>query len=136
PGRRAVHHRLPQAGGVLRLPRHGPPHAGRVLLEDAAVHELDDRAGRRPAVQPVRQDAEVGPGEGEAEPREGRTAAALRKRAPAGGPPPVNGGGGRASPRAGGLGAEPPLGGGGGQTPPSPPAISRLSRLTPRRRRS
>ena len=62
PGRRAVHHRLPQAGGVLRLSRHRQIHPGRVLLQDGAVHQLDDGAGRRSALQSLWEDSEIGCG--------------------------------------------------------------------------
>ena len=67
PGRRAVHRRLPQAGRVLRPARHRRIHAGRVLLEDRPVHELDDHPCRRPALQPVQNEStsEARPGQAE-----------------------------------------------------------------------
>ena len=59
---------LPQAGGILRRPGYGAAHAGRKLLADGDVRQLDDGAGRRPALQPVRPQPAPPPGAGPAQP--------------------------------------------------------------------
>src|SRR5438876_138141 len=59
PGRGAVHGRVPEAGGVFRVPGDRRVYAGRVLRQDDAVDELDDDVDRRPIVQPVQGIAEV-----------------------------------------------------------------------------
>src|SRR5437588_132864 len=53
PGGGALHGRLPQARRVLRPASHRQVHSGRVLWQDGPVRELDGRAHRRPAVQPI-----------------------------------------------------------------------------------